>query len=407
MRRIGSSLVPALALLAGSFALADDWPQWRGPDRTGVSKETGLLKAWPEDGPKELWAITNLGKGYGSPSIADGTIYITGAERNKAVLYALGLDGKCKWKEPYGALFTKIYPVTRTTPTVEKGCVYVYSSGGSAACFDAKTGKPKWTVDTMKKFEGQNIRWGIAESPLIVGDLYICQPGGPDAAVVALNKSTGKTVWTSKGLGERSAYCSPLLIQVGDMQGIVTQTEDNIVGLNARTGEVLWKIYQRNKYAVHPNTPLFFDNMIFISSGYGQGSQLLKLSADGTKASQVWRERRLDCHHEGVLLIDGYIYGSPSRGRLLCMDPKDGKVLYLVQEVKKASITCAGERLYAYDEKGGGVSLIEVSSKGYKICGRFTVKRGSGEHWPHPVVANGVLYVRHGEALMAYDVKAE
>jgi len=402
----GVSAALVLGLAFTPAVVADDWPQWRGPDRTGISKETGLLKCWPEDGPKELWANQTLGKGFGSPSIVDGTIYLTGTERERGVLYALRLDGQVKWKQAYGTLFTRSYPVTRCTPTVEAGRVYVYSSGGCAACFDARSGERKWALDTLRKFDGRNIRWGIAESPLIAGELYICQPGGPDASVVALNKKTGRAVWTSKGLGERSAYCSPLLIRVGDMRQIVTQTEDHIVGLNAATGKVLWKAYQRNKYAAHPNTPLFFDNMIFVSSGYGHGSQLLKLSADGTKASQVWRERKLDCHHEGVLRIDGYMYGCPSRGRLLCMDPKDGKVLYLVKEVRKASITYADRRLYAYDEKGGGVSLVEVSCKGYKVHGQFSVKKGSGPHWAHPVVANGVLYLRHGEALMAYDVKA-
>lgn len=406
MRRTDLSVVLALALLGSPLARAEDWPQWRGPGRTGLSKETGLLKSWPDGGPKKLWSIKTVGGGYSSPSIANGTIYITGADEKKGTLRALGLDGKRKWEQPFGTLFSSSHPVTRTSPTVEDGAVYIYSSKGRAARFDAKTGKGIWSVDTLKKFEGRNIRWGIAESPLIAGDLFLCHPGGPDAAIVALNKETGETVWTSKGLSERSAYCSPLLIRVGDMGQIVTQTEDHIVGLNAKTGKVLWKVQQRNKYAVHPNTPLFFDNMIFISSGYGHGSQLLRLSADGTKASQVWTERKLDCQHEGVLRIDGHIYGCPSRGRLVCMDPKDGKVLYRVKEVRKASITYADQRLYAYDEKGGAVSLLEVSPKGYKVHGQFPVKTGSGPHWAHPVVANGVLYIRHGEVLMAYDVKA-
>jgi len=406
MRRAGLWVLVVIAAWGVSAAVAEDWPQWRGPDRTGISKETGLLQSWPEGGPRPRWAVTSLGQGYGSVSVAGGTVYVTGADGSKAVLYALGLDGKDKWKAVFGKLFTKSYAVARCTPTVEGDRVYVYSSGGWAACFEASGGKKVWDLDTMRAFDGRNIRWGIAENPLIVGDLFLCQPGGPDAAVVALNKTTGKTVWTSKGLSERSAYCSPLLVRAGDRQVVVTQTEEHIVGIDVKTGKVLWKVHQRNRYAVHPNTPLFFDSMLFVSSGYRHGSQLLRLSADGSKASQVWTEKKLDCHHEGVLRIDGYIYGCPSRGRLSCLDPKDGKVLYTVEEVRKASITYAGGRLYTYDEKGGNVTLLEVSPKGYKVHGQFAMKAGSGKHWAHPVVANGTLYIRHGEALTAFDIKA-
>ena len=335
------------------------------------------------------------------------TIYITGAEGGKGVLYALDLAGKIKWKQPYGTVWTKSYPLSRCQPTVEDGKVYLHSSNGWASCFEAETGKKVWMFDTLKKFRGQNIQWGIAESPLIVGNLFICHPGGRDTAVVALDKKTGGPVWTTKGFSEKSAYCSPLLVRIDSSEQIVTQTEDHIVGIAADSGKVLWKSPQRNKYAVHPNTPVFFDNMIFISSGYGHGSQLLKLSADGSQAKQIWTQPKLDSHHEGVLLIDGYLYGSPSKRKLLCMDPKDGKVVYEVDEVRKASIVYADERLYSYDERGGVVTLLDVSPSGYKVMGQFEAAEGSGPHWAHPVVANGVLYIRHGEALTAYDVKAQ
>jgi len=338
-------------------------------------------------------------------SVVGDTIYCTGTQDKRGVLYALNLGGKIKWQGIYGSEWTKDRPMSRTTPTIDGGFAYVYSGNGWAACFNVQTGAKVWTVDTLSRFRGRNIQWGIAESPLVLKDVFICHPGGPDAAVVALDKRSGKPVWTSKDLSDKSAYCSPLAIHMGSEQQIVTQTENHIVGLDAKTGSVLWKIRQRNRWAVHPNTPLFFDGLIYISSGYRYGSQLLKLSADGAEASQVWRERQLDNHHEGVLFINGCIYGSGSGSRLLCLDPKDGKVLYRVAEVRKAAIVYAGDRLYAYDEKGGGVFLVNVSPKGYKIAGKFTVTKGSGPHWAHPVVANGVLYIRHGEVLMAYDVK--
>lgn len=406
MNRHLSAIVLALALLPCSAAPADDWPQWRGPERTGLSKETGLLKAWPEGGPKPLWAIDTPGKGYAAASVVGETIYLTGTEGRKGALYALDLSGKVKWRQVYGAEFTKSNPMSRTTPTVQDGSAYVYSGEGWAACFDAKTGKRTWAVDTFRVFRGRNIQWGIAESPLIVDGKFICHPGGPDAAVVALDKRTGKTVWTSKGLSDKSAYCSPIAVQVGSSQVILTQTENHIVGLDARSGKVLWKVPQRNRWAVHPNTPILFDGMVYISSGYRYGSQLLQLSDDGSKASPVWREKKLDNHHQGVLRIDGYIYGSSSGGRFYCLNPKDGSIVYQVKEVRKACIVYADERIYAYDERGGKVSLVQVSGKEYKLCGRFEISRGSGPHWAHPVVANGVLYIRHGEAFLAFDVKA-
>jgi outer membrane protein assembly factor BamB len=408
MAKAGWLLASACVLLGGSLAWGEDWPQWRGPDRTGISKEKGLMQAWPEGGPKKLWSVTTPGKGYGSPSVVGDTIYITGDEEGgKGFLYALDLAGKIKWAKPFGAEWTKSYPLSRTEPTIDDGMAYVFSSMGVAACLDAKTGELKWSVDTAGTFGGRNIEWGIAESPLVAGELFYCTPGGKDASVVALNKKTGQTVWASKGLSERSAYCSPLLTELGGIQQVLTQTEDHIVGLAAKSGEVLWKSPQRNQYAVHPNTPIVLDSMVFISSGYGYGSQLLKIGADGKSASQIWSEKQLDVHHEGVLMINGLLYGSRMPGRFICLDPKDGKVLYTVAGVKKASITLADGRIYAYDEKGGDVFLIEVSPTAGKVCGSFKVTEGSLAHWAHPVVANGVLYIRHGESLMAYDIKAK
>lgn len=400
-------LIALLMTLCGSTALADDWPQWRGPDRTGISKETRLLKDWPEGGPKQLWSIRTAGKGYGSPSVVGGTIYVTGTEGNRGVLYAIGLDGKLKWKQEYGPEWTENHPQSRTQPTIVDGLAYVYGGQGTAACLDAKTGKIKWSVETLQKFKGSNITWGIAESPLVFDDKFICHPGGPGAAVVALNRQTGQTIWTTKGLSDKSGYCSPLLVSCGRTRQIVTQTAKNIVGIEADTGKVLWLSPQRNRHAVHPNTPLSFDGMIFTTCGYGYGSTLLKLSDDGSKASEIWRERKLDNHFQGVLYLGGLIYGSPSKGRLCCLEPKVGKVVFTAEEVRKAAIIFADDRLYAYDEMGGKVTLLEITPAEFKAHGSFEVTEGSGPHWSHLVVANGRLYVRRGEALLCFDVRAK
>lgn len=413
MRHYAGLCMLLSALVAVSAALGDDWPQWRGPDRNGISKEKGLLKVWPEGGPKQLWAINTPGKGLAAPAIVGETIYLTGTEKKIGALYALSMDGKIKWRQPYGPEWTGTYPMARTTPTVTEGCVYLYSGAGRAVCLDAKTGKEIWSVDTLRQFKGKNIRWGIAESPLLVPPkgLFICHPGGPDAAVVALDKRTGKTVWTSKGLGEASAYCSPMYVDVGSKRQIITQTEKHVVGLDAADGSVLWKIPQRNRYAVHANTPLSFDGLVFITCGYRYGSQLIKLAPDGKGATQVWTEKMVDNHFQGALLLDGRIHStshqSKARGRLQCLNPKEGKVLYATKDVTKAAIVYAGGRIYAYAEKGGGVFLVKILPDAYQVTGQFRLPKGlgSGPHWAHPVVANGVLYIRHGEAFVAYDVK--
>ncbi len=397
-------------MLAVSAAAGDDWPQWRGPERTGISKETGLLKTWPQDGPKRLWAVRTPGKGFAAPAVVGETLYITGNEgptkQPRGALYAIGTDGRLKWKLPYGREWGKSYQMARTSPTIEGERGYLVSGLGKVVCFDAKAGKELWAVETAKRFKGKNITWGIAESPLIVDDKVICHPGGPDAAVAALNKATGETVWTTKGFSEKSAYCSPMLKEMGGRKLIITQTENHIVGIDAADGTVLWKVPQRNKYAVHPNTPVIFNGMVFVSAGYGYGSQLLKLSDDGGEASQVWRERKMDNHFQGMVYVKGRLFGSGLRGNLYCMKPEDGSIVYAVREVRKAAILYAEGRLYAYDERGGKVSLVAVEPDSYTLAGQFRVGEGSGPHWAHPVLAHGVLYIRHGEALMAYDVKA-
>lgn len=390
--------------------LGDDWPQWRGPDRTGVSAETGLLKQWPVDGPRELWSIETPGSGYAAPSVAGGTVYVTGSIGSKTermgVLYALDLRGKTKWQVEYGAEWGASYEMARTTPTILDGAAYVCSGAGIASRFDVAGGAKVWSVDLLKRFGGKNIRWGIAESPLIVDGKMICHPGGKDAGVAALDCETGRTVWTSKGLSDSSAYCSPMAAQVGSRTLLVTQTEDHIVGLDAAAGAVLWRVAQRNKWAVHPNTPVFLDGKCFVSSGYGFGSHMLDLSPDGSKVTVLWYDRKLDNQFHGVIHVNERLYGASHAGPLLCVAPGDGEVVYSVREAHRGSILYADDRLYVHSEQGGLVQLLDVQPDRYTMCGSFRMTRGSGPHWAHPVVADGTLYIRRGSALVAYDVRA-
>jgi len=393
-----------------SIAMSADWPQFRGPNRDGKSAETGLLKKWPASGPKLLWtADANLGAGYASVSVAKGSIYTTGVIDGQEHIFALDSKGKLKWKTKYGPVFKRYFPSSRSTPTADGDRLYVMSSMGRAACFSAKDGKEKWGVDTADKFGGRNLRWGIAESILIIGDKAICTPGGEDATMVALDKMTGKTVWRTKGMSEQSAYCSPILIKEGKKNLIVTMAHSHTIGVDPENGKVLWKHPYRGRYEAHANSPTYSDGQIFITSGYNDGAEMLKLSGDGKSVKVAWKRETFDTHHGGAILVDGNIYGSTWEsnrdGNWICVDWKKGRIRFNEHWKCKGSMVFADGMLYCYEESGGTVALVKPDPSGFKVISSFKVTAGDGKHWAHPVVANGVLYIRHGSALVAYKVK--
>lgn len=395
-----------IAMFNCTTMLADDWPQWRGPNRDGISVEKGILEHWPEGGPKKLWQIELTGFAYSSPSVADKTVYVTGNVGDKQnlteVLYALDpANGNVRWQTELGPAFTDSYAYARTTPTVLQDKIYAITSLGRVVCLDAKTGKIVWHVDSSR-FGGRNITWGIAESPLIYDQKIICHPGGADAAVAALDIRTGNTVWTTKGFGDKSAYCSPALLTVNGAKQLVTQTENNAVGINPGNGAVLWKFKHRNQHAVHPNTPLVVDgNKIFISSGYGYGAELLEIN--GENVSRLWQNKSADNHFQGFMLYKDMLL-CPN-GKLHAINPKTGVSIYTVNETRKPQIVMTSQGLICYDQ-GGTVYLIDMQPEGYSIKGRFKIDFGSGEHWSTPTLANGTLYVRHGKVLAAYDLRS-
>jgi outer membrane protein assembly factor BamB len=303
--------------IAAVPAISTNWPQFRGPNRNGKSTETGLLKKWPEGGPELLWSVEGLGTGFSSVAVVDGHVYTAGmvGKDKKGILFAYDLDGNPKWQKFYGSEWSGSHEGVRTTPTVDGDRVYVYSGYGNLVCFNAKTGDKKWEVDTLKRFNGKNIKWGIAESVLIFDEKVICTPGGEDATVVALDKMTGKTIWTTKGLSETSAYCCPVVIERGGKRLLLTMVQKSVVIIDPENGKVICRMPHIGKHFISAVSPVYKDGLIYATTGYGVGGEMYELSPDTTSYTQRWTDKNLDCHHGGLVFLDGDIHGSNHKGQ--------------------------------------------------------------------------------------------
>jgi outer membrane protein assembly factor BamB len=380
--------------------------QWRGPQRDGVYPGEELLDVWPVGGPKLLWVADSIGEGFSSVAVTDTRVFVTGAIEGTGYLFAYNHGGTQIWKSEYGTEWTKSYPGSRTTPVVVGNRIYFVSALGIVHCFDTR-GKEIWTVDVAQPYKAKAVSWGLVESLLVDGDTVFCTPGGQNATVVALNRHTGETIWESKGNGEGSAYCSPRLVTHNGTRLIVTMTAKSVIGVDPGTGELLWSHPHVTDYDVNPNTPLYHDGYLLILSGYGTGAQKLKLTPGGTGVEKVWEQATLDSQFGSALLVDGYLYGSGQKHRgWHCVDWETGEVKYTDRALGgKGNIIFADGLAYCYSEKGA-VGLVKLSPEKFQVISSFKVEHGSKQHWAHPVIQNGTLYVRHGEVLMAYDISA-
>jgi outer membrane protein assembly factor BamB len=429
-----------LSVLSGTTAVAADWPQWQGPDRNAVSKETGLLKEWPEGGPPLAWKVKDLGGGYSAPSVAGGRLFGMSTRDKDEVVWALDeKDGKELWVAPLGAAYTgQRMPQAREgpgcTPTVDGERLYVLGRGGDLTCLQVKDGKILWQRSLTKDFGGRVPAWSYNESPLVDGDKVVCTPGGPDATLVALDKVTGKTLWKSQvpgaddggrgGFGgftpSGASYASAIAIDVGGKREYVQLTAKALVGVAADDGKFLWR-YDRpaNRMAINCSSPIYHDGQVFAASAYGAGGGLAKLTADkdaGVKAEEVYSTRNMQNHHGGMIFHNGHLYGANGGnegGFLVCLDFKTGKVMWDERDkpgrrgVQKGSVALADGRIY-YLQEDGTVILFEPSPKEYGERGRFKhPDRSRAPDWTHPVVANGKLYLRDQGVLLCYDVKAK
>ena len=391
--------------LAISTANAQEPTTWRGPGSTGVYPETGLLKTWPATGPEIVWHYDELGDGFSSPVFANGKIYLSGATDNVGYIYALSQDGKLLWKATYGEEWVENYPGSRATPTVMGDMLYIYSGKGVITCMNATNGAVNWKKDVMKDFDGQNITWGVTETLVIDGNKLFVTPGGAVNNIVALNRMNGQLIWSSKGVGDKSAYCTPLLVKLPSRKLLVTMMEKHIVGLDAETGALLWSHEQTNQWAVQANTPLLFNNSLFCFSGYGQGGVKLILNGDGSQVTKAWFSKKLDSRFGGAVVVDGYIYESGDNTRdWQCVDWKTVEQKYASQAIAKGNVIAADGLLFIYSEKGE-LALVPATPQGFNVAGKAKVELGNGQHWAHIAMNSGKLFVRHGKTLIAYKIK--
>ncbi len=406
-----SAIVASLAalLLGSSIARSADWPQFHGPQRDNRSTETGLLKQWPDGGPKLLWTARGLGHGFASVSIADGRIYTSGNLSDRTVVASLDPDGRQIWQAENGPPWTKSVPGTRSTPTIDGDRVYHESPLGELVCLDARSGEKLWRLNLLERFHAPNINWGLSESVLIDGDRLICCPGGPETAVVALGKLTGETIWKSPSAGDPAGYASPSLGEYGGVRMFFTLTARALIGVHAETGEILFRFEHTTPFEENIFMPLYYDGHVFISTRT-TGSVLLKLHVQGQEVSvePVWRSEQLDNQHGGVLLLDGYLYGAchvRNNGKWVSLDWKTGREMYADRGIGRGSLTCADGMLYVLNERRE-VALVRPAPAAHEIVSRFEIPEGGeGPTWAHPVVCGGRLYIRHSDRLYAYDIR--
>ena len=402
-----SGLAFVLLLAAGGATLSsfvDDWPQWRGPRRDGVSTETGLLQRWPAGGPALAWRATGAGEGYSSFAVSAGKLYTLGARQNTEYVMAFdAASGKKLWEVANGRRFSNDRgDGPRATPTIDGGRVYAFGSSGDMTVLDAATGKVVWTQNLLQKFGGSNITWGLSESPLVLEDRILVMPGGRNSAIVALKKTDGSVIWQTQS--DTPGYSSAVVHTVGSVRQAIVFTGSRALGLDVNDGRVLWSHTKAANNVANIATPIVRGNHVFLSSDYGTGAALLSLApaGKGITASEVYFTRDMRNHHASSILIGDHLYGFSS-AILTAMRFDTGAVAWRDRSVGKGSMTFADGRLYLFSENGV-VGLAEANPAKYVEHGRFTLRTGNLPTWTHPVVSGGRLFLRDQDTLYGYTV---
>ncbi len=387
---------------------AQEIAQWRGENRDGIYNETGLLKQWPADGPNMLWHYDELGPGHASAAVTNDFVYTSGTtEEGIGFVIALNHMGQKVWQTEIGKEWMDNFDGTRSTPLIYNGKLYIMSSYGKLFCMDAVDGSVIWQTDLFTDYDGRNIKWGVTENLLIHGNTLFVTPGGTKSNVLAFNKDTGSLIWKSAAKKELSAYCSPDIIELENINIFVTQTDTSIIGLDASDGNLLWSYPHPNRWSVQANTPIYHKGKLYCFSGYGKGGVMLQISEDGKTITKLWDNQALDSKMGGAVLIDGKIYGSGDKNKeWFCLDWESGETLYSSKMIKVGNIIYADGLLYCYGD-GGTVGIVDPKTENYNLISSFEVPYGEKYHWAHLVIVDKKLYVRHGTSLMVYDIAAK
>ena len=419
-----SLLLLALFFPISAISARDVW-QWRGADRTGVySAETNLKKSWKEGEPRLLWHNSELGLGYSPPAIVNGVLYLSGTDEKtkREIFYALSAkDGKTLWSLDYGNSWEKSYPSARLTPTIVGGKAYVMSGSGEIAAIDLSAKKILWTRDMMADYKGRPRDWGYAENLVVFDGKVFMTVGGTKTAVVALDAESGREVWLTKPVNKLAAYFSPIVVEMKNTTQIICGTIGLCFGIDVKSGEILWTqplkklgtggFEHEKEWETNVAMPIFKEGRLFISSGNNYGAYMLEIPDGRGEPKVVWTAPEFDTHHGGNILLNGRVYGSTwinnEKGNWACYDWQSGAKIYDEPWPKhsKGSIVSADSMLYIYDELRGEIALVNPASDKLDIVGTMRVKMGKGKHWCHPMICDGVMYVRRGNVLMAYELK--
>lgn len=399
----------AAGALQGQTVRGGDWPQWRGPDRSGVSSDTGLLRQWPASGPPAVWTASNLGAGYGSVAVSGDRIFVQGMRNRQSTVSAVSrADGSVLWARAVGPAGDGggQGPGPRSTPSVDGDRVYVLTEIGDLACLRAGDGSPVWQRNILRDFGGRNLSWDLSESPLVDGGRVVVTPGGRGAGITALDKMTGRTVWVARELSDAAGYASPIAADVQGVRTIMTLTAEAGVGVRASDGALMWRHRAVANGTANIATPIFHDDKVFYSSAYGTGGALLGLRAEGgaVRAQEVYFTRAMQNHHGGIVLVNAYLYGY-SNSILTALEFATGRVMWRHRSVGKGSVSYADGHLYILSEDNVA-GLVEATPAGYREKGRFTIAGQGWPSWAHPVIGGGRLYLRNQGILTAYDIRA-
>jgi len=405
---------PAAALLTSALVLSlstvvfnremDDWPQWRGANRDGISAEKGLLKDWPQGGPPLAWRVTGAGEGYSSFATSQGRLYTLGARGD--VEYVIAFDaasGKRLWETAHGRrLSNDRGDGPRATPTIDGNRLYAFGASGDLSALDAASGEKYWSINVLQQYRGSNIQWGLSESPLVLSDRILLNAGG---SIVALKKTDGSLIWRTGG--DDAGYSSAIGQKTGEVNQAIFFTSQRVLGVDVNSGKQLWSYAPVANNVANIATPVIRGNRVFVSSGYGTGSALLELSpaGNGIRAREVYFTKQMKNHHATSVLIGDYLYGFDEM-ILTALKFDTGDVAWQNRSVGKGSLVYADERLYLYSE-GGVVGLAEPNPAGYREHGRFQLNTGRLPTWSHPIVSGGKLFLRDQDTVYAYDVRAK